>query len=203
MSTNDESQNDSEFEALMDAARELPQDMQPERDLWPGIKAAIDEGAGETRRPGASRWSINATTMLAQAAAVVLLVGGSSALTWLAVKDDGSTVAAVPASNPPLNASLASFGDRYSLGPGFQDARRDLEARLAEELELLSPETRRNVEENLATIRGAIEEINQALAAEPDNPLLQELLLASYREELAVMRKVNGISSAVMLREDI
>ena len=198
MSKKEHFDEDQEFDALMESARELPAEVLPERDLWPAIEAAIREPAAPSKG-----WSFNPMSLLAQAAVVVLLVGGSSGLTWLAVKDDAKTVVPAPASNATLNASLASFGDRYSLGPGFQDARRDLEARLAEELELLPPETRVNVEENLATIRGAIGEINEALAAEPDNQLLQELLLSSYREELAVMRKVNGISSAVMLREDI
>ena len=38
---------------------------------------------------------------------------------------------------------------------------------------------------------------------EPSNALLQELLLKTYREELAVMRKVGGLTQDVMLRNDI
>lgn len=198
MSDNEHNDDNQEFDALMAQAKALSPEVQPERDLWPDIEAAI----AEPQR--SSGWSFNPTSFLAQAAAVLILVGGSSGLTWLAVKDDRSITGGEDmAYVPQLTAERASFGEDYSLGPGFQDARRDLEARLVDELELLSPETRLNVEQNLATIREAINEINAALAAEPDNPLLQELLLASYREELAVMRKVNGISSAVMLREDI
>ena len=179
---------------LMYAAGNLERDIQPPDDLWPAIEAAIEAP------PQISPW----TRYLAQAAAVVLLVGGSSGLTYLAVSGDRSTVTPVPqASVMPLNAISASFGDRYTLGPDFQDARRDLEGRLATELERLSPEARAEVEANMQTIRTAIEEINQALANEPDNVLLQELLLSSYQEELALMRQVNGITSAVMLRQDM
>ena len=142
--------------------------------------------------------------MLAQAAAVILLVGGSSLLTYLAVKDDASKVSPVAATNiQTLDAVSASFGGQYSLGPDFQDARRDLEGRLEQELERLSPEARDDVQASLETIRTAIAAINEALVEEPDNALLQELLMRSYREELAVMRRINGITNAVMYREDI
>ena len=67
----------------------------------------------------------------------------------------------------------------------------------------LPPETRADVEASLQTIRGAIADINAALTAEPDNPLLQRLLLSSYREELAFMQQVNGITTTVMRRNDI
>jgi hypothetical protein len=192
------SDNDRFDDELMARARDLSADVQPDRDLWPSIEAAITESA----RPATPLWDWR--PMLAQAAAVILLVGGSSMLTYLAVKDDGSTLSPVSATNiQPLDAMSASFGERYSLGPDFQDARRDLEGRLELELDRLSPESRADVEASLKTIRAAIADINEALAEEPDNALLQELLMRSYREELAVMRQVNGITSAVMFREDI
>ena len=142
--------------------------------------------------------------MLAQAAAVILLVGGSSTLTYLAVRGDSAGVSQISATNvQSLDAVSASFGGQYALGPDFQDARRDLEGTLEQELDRLSPETRAEVEESLKTIRTAIASINEALVEEPDNALLQELLMRSYRDELAVMRRVNGIANAVMYREDI
>ena len=67
----------------------------------------------------------------------------------------------------------------------------------------LSPQARAEVEKNIAEIRAAIQQINRVLADEPDNALLQELLLAAYREELHMMRRVDGLISTVMRREDI
>ena len=52
-------------------------------------------------------------------------------------------------------------------------------------------------------IREAIDDINTALAADPDNAYLQELLQKTYREELTVMRRVGGLTRSVMLRNDI
>lgn len=185
---------DSFDEQLMAKARQLSADIEPERDLWPEIKASIDSPA-DIVVPLWQRY-------LAQAAAVVFLIGGSSGLTYLAVKDDGRMTEATPQVAMDLTARTASFGDRYTLGPGFQDARRGLQDQLDLELSRLSPAARDEVETNMQTIRTAIAEINTALANEPDNVLLQQLLLSSYREELALMRTVSDINNAVMLRED-
>jgi hypothetical protein len=91
----------------------------------------------------------------------------------------------------------------YNLGPDYQDARRTLAAKLDDELSRLTPEERENVRKNIDVIRVAIEDINRALAAEPDNALLQRLLISAYREELDLMIRVDGITSAAMRRGDI
>lgn len=187
---------------LMKLARGLARDVQPERDLWPQIETAIRD-ADAVPRTGATPSILPWNRYLAQAAAVILLVGASSGLTYLAMDGRPSAVSPVAqTSEPVLGARSASFGNLYMLGPGFQDARRDLEVQLDRELSRLSPVARAEVETNMLTIRNAIDEISVALADEPDNVLLQELLLSSYQEELALMRKVNGITNAVMLRED-
>ncbi len=174
---------------LIAAASALSTEISPENDLWPGIAKAIAQ-------PKRSRW----TPAFAQAAAVVLLIGASSGLTYFAVKDQQRIVEVVPTG---LAFEQASFGGRYALGVEYQEARGDLAAQLDVELARLSPEAREEVELNLAMIRGAIEQINKALTDEPDNALLQELLVRTYREELAVMQRVGGLTQHVMSRKDI
>lgn len=182
-------------EIMRDAAK-LATEIAPERDLWPGIEASIAAPAPARR---------GFVPYFAQAAAVLLLVGGSSAITWMVAKHESSPV--VPempmAGTIEFDAEFASFGDNYNLGPGFTDARINLEAELAFELERLSPEARTTVEENLQIIRTAISDINKELAEDPDNELLQDLLIQSYREELAVMREVGVLTRDVMSRNDI
>jgi hypothetical protein len=174
---------------LMQAAGQVSKEISPERDLWPGIAAAIEA-------PAPKRW----TPMLAQAAAVVLLVGASSAVTYMTMKDNISpTVIA----SPDMIFEQASFGNRYYLGPGFQDARNTLVADLEVELERLSPEDRTDIATNLMLIHNAIAEINVALEKEPENILLQERLLNTYRDELAFLRRVSSLTRNIMLRNDI
>jgi len=191
-----ETDNKNFDDELMAAAAELATEVMPERDLWPGIEQAISQPAKPARTVWNSVW--------AQAAAVLLLVGGSSGVTYLAMTD-GAETSPVAANGPVLifEPVAGSFGSMYHLGPDYQDARRSLAAKVDEELGRLTPEERAEVQRNIAVIRTAIEDINKALAEEPDNALLQKLLLSTYREELDLMMRVDGITGAAMRRGDI
>lgn len=181
--------NDKSDDAFIKAAAELRSEISPERDLWPVIAQAIE-------KPMRRSW----TPVFAQAAAVVLLIGASSAVTYTIVAEQEPTVV-------PVNANMvferASFGNRYTLGPGFQDARDNLVAELEVELQRIPPESRVEIETSLATMQTAITGINEALQQEPNNEHLQERLLNTYREELALLRRVGGLTRSVMNRNDI
>jgi hypothetical protein len=184
--------NEERDDKLTAAARKLATHVQPQRDLWPDIELAITEKA-----PRRSRW----TPMFAQAAAVVLLIGASSGLTYLAVKDDRPVVISQPA--PEYAFERAAFGSTYTLGSDYLDTRAEMVAQFERELDHLSPGERQDVEQSLEVIRGAINDINTALEQDPDNTLLQDLLMKTYHEELNVMRKVGGVTQSVMSRSDI
>ena len=181
-------ENQSFDDKLQEAARALETEVAPERDLWPGIENAI---ANPSRGRG--------NKVFAQAAAVVLLVGASSGLTYLAMTKQ--TLYITPP--PPLHYEQASFGDSYVRGTDYQDARNSLRGRFDEQLERLTREERDNVVKNVDAIRSVIEEINRALSNDPDNALLQELLLSTYQEELSIMMTVNGVTKELMYRSDL
>ena len=180
----------ADFDDKLDrAARQLARDISPARDLWPGIADAIATPARPSRMP-----------IFAQAAAIVLLVGASSGLTWYWMKDQARPVTQV---SPDLLFEQASFGANYSLGVDFQVARDGLAAELEVSLARLSPEARSDIEANLQIVQQAIYGINAALEQEPDNVLLQEKLLRAYREELMLLRRIGGLTRNVMMRNDI
>ena len=193
----DENMANKDEDKLIAAARKLSRDISPGHDLWPGIAAAIAKP--EPRRswvPFDGRMP-----MFAQAAAIVLLIGASSSLTYVIVKEQQQ--ASVIVTSAAMIFEQTSFANRYSLGPGFADARNALVDDLEIELARLSPETRANIETNLKLIHDAIFEMNDALELEPDNILLQEQLLRAYREELAFLRRVSGLTRKIMMRNDI
>ncbi|MCI0518083.1 MAG: hypothetical protein L0Y45_09655 [Woeseiaceae bacterium] len=194
---NDTSTGKPAGDALMAAASALPKEIKPGRDLWPGIEQALtrkQSWIGPRNRQG----------VFAQAAAVLLMIGASSGLTYLAVKDGSSPVSPVVTGVERVFEPVSgSFGSRYTLGPDFLEARNALAERLEGEMEKLSPESRAVVQRNLDAIHDAIVEINKALAEEPDNVLLQDLLLRSYHEEVALMQQVGGIRNSAMNRTDI
>ena len=184
--------NEERDDRLTAAARQLATEIRPQRDLWPDIERAITEPA-----PQRSRW----TPMFAQAAAVVLLVGSSVGVTYLAMKDDKPVV--IPQVTPAYTFEHAAFGSSYTLGSDYLETRAELLAQFEQELDRFAPEERQDVEQSLEVIRGAIDDINAALQQDPDNTLLQELLMKTYHEELNVMRKVGGVTQSVMSRRDI
>ena len=105
---------DERDDELLAMASQLSTEVAPQRDLWPGIEAAIAP-------PQRARWS----PLFAQAAAVVLLVAGSSGVTYMAVTDKYESDRPV-LTQPVLPNMLfeeTSFGGKYTLGSGFQDAR--------------------------------------------------------------------------------
>jgi len=59
------------------------------------------------------------------------------------------------------------------------------------------------VERNLAQIRAAVAEINQALEKDPGNILLEQLLMAAYQDEMEVLSNVNRMAGAVPSRNEI
>lgn len=181
---------------LMAAAGKLAKEVSPERDLWPGIAEAIVEPDKPARKRWKNGW--------AQAAAVVLLTAGSSGITYLAVTDDTDPVSPV-AEGPAyvFEPVSARFGGMYNLGPDFVDARLSLAAKMGNELDRLTPAQREEVAKNITLIRTAIEDINKALTDDPDNALLQKLLINTYREELDLMMRVDSITNAAMRRGDI
>jgi hypothetical protein len=118
---------------LMATAAELTTEVTPDRDLWPGIEQAILQPAKPARTVWNSVW--------AQAAAVLLLVAGSSGVTYLAVTEHANELS--PVSGGPtlvFEPVSGSFGSMYNLGPDYQDARRTLAAKLEDELSRLTPE---------------------------------------------------------------
>ncbi len=193
----EENMADKNEDKLTAAARQLSTAISPGRDLWPGIAEAIEKPA-----PRRSWVPLDGrTTVFAQAAAIVLLIGASSSLTYLIVK--GQQQPSVNVVSSDLIFEHTSFANRYSLGPGFEDARNALAEDLRIELARLSPESRVNVETNLKLVHDAIFDMNNALEKEPNNVLLQEQLLRAYREELALLRRVSGLTRKIMMRNDI
>ena len=192
MNTGDETRFDDE---LTELAAKLPRAVSPDRDLWPEIEQAIVHPA----KRGATIWN----TPWAQAAAIVVLVAGSSGITYVAVKDGGPPAAEIIYTDNLFESVSGDFGQQYTLGNEYLDARSQLEGGLDEKLNSLSPTARSEVVKSLNTIRVAISDINRALAAEPDNVLLRELLLSSYHDELSLMKKVDGIANSAMRRDDI
>ena len=161
--------------------RSLPRDIEPQRDLWPDIEARLD--SQPSRRRPAWAW---------QAAAAVILVAASSLITASLLRRESVPTAQVAAPAAPV--VRAAFGQPSGLGEGYESARQELAADLERRMSSMPESTRQKLVANLAEMRRAADEINAALARQPGDPLLEELLLNTYQDELGVIASVNQLT---------
>jgi hypothetical protein len=157
------------------ALASLPRELQPARDLWPGVESRLEPRG----RRGMWAW---------QVAAALALVAVSSLITASLVRRADTPVAraSAPVSQPAVMP--AAFGPSYSLNAEYDKARGQLAA------DLEPPSARHKLEANLAEMQRAAAEINAALARQPGDPLLEELLLNTYQDELGVLASVNQLT---------
>lgn len=184
----------------------LPKTVEPGRDLWPDIEARLDAGAADGNARTATRYAWWGAAAAAVCAAALLPV----LLREAPVGDDPVPMATVP---EPRATSLDTAGQQLRLrnaavtsvepGPEYRAARAELLALLEQRLAELAPEDREIVVRNIETIRRALEEIDGALQDNPDDPLLQELMLQTYQRELDVMARVNGLAGPARRRTDL
>ena len=171
--------------AVLDRALALPREIEPPADLYAGIRERIRApriapvGQGFPRR--AYVWL---------AAAAVLLIIASSAVTTLILRG-GDQPVATGHDEQRGGDTLGGAAAFRTVSDEYDRMDRDLAATLAAQREKLLPETIEKVERNLAIIDQAIREIRQALAEDPNNKALQQLLKASYGQKAALLRQVS------------
>ena len=177
--------------------REMPQSIEPARDLWPGIEAQLGElpegaasgGTVPARRRGQPlRW-LAAAAMLASVALGVWI--GRSLLPGTA----GSGVPQVSANRtavPPL--APTALDAAYVSDPRYAQQRAALVQALQARLAALPPPARAKVSASLAAIEQAKQDLEEALGRDPGNALLQELLVNTYQDEMRVLTDVHEAS---------
>jgi len=157
---------------LLAAARTLPRDIAPPAEVWTALRSRVGRTA---RRRTGSFWRAG---WIAAAAAIVLFVGTAVILPRNAGKAKASPVV------------LSNVDRTYSAT--LSELREALNAQRS----TLAPTTVRIVERSLATIDTAIAEARAALASDPANQALVEILSAHYERKVELLQRATELSSS-------
>ena len=193
--------NETGRDPLDEALASLPESVAPQRDLWPQIRAEIEQ------TPIAAPKSVVQSNWFRLAAAVLLVLATSFVtyyVTRQSMQDQFARIPPEAAPAPQLTGQPASFTfGRERLGAGYENARAELDKRFKERLATLPPADRAKVEKNLADLRHAADEISATLAQHPSDPLLQDLLMSTYQSELQLLANVSDLPTAGSMRTDL
>lgn len=188
---------------LRAAVERLPSEVEPERDLWPSIRARIDQGRVQPLHGGAGDEAAGPATRALPwyaaprrlAAAAVLLVALTATATWYATRSpDRARTAEGPAADPaaPPTADPAAA---LAIFASYERSAAELSASLDRRSAGLDARTLAVLERTLRTIDGAIAEAREALATDPSNPAVQAFVAAAYRQKLDFLRRANDVAA--------
>jgi len=151
--------------------------------LWPEIRTRIDTAkvasiaVGEAERPRRVGWPV--------AAAAMLLVGVGVA--GFALRRHTAQQPVVSASTNDVQLTAASDSVRL-----YQDEAQALLAQLELQRAMLRPDAVRAIDHDLAVVDSAIAELQDAVARDPRNSALRQLLAQSYRRKVDVLQRVGN-----------
>jgi len=195
---------DPDGRTLVGSLGELPQAIEPPRDLWPGIEARL--GGMEAPAPAATaaqssgrrhsarlRW-LAAAAMIASVALGVW-IGRSLVPLPLAVPGARSPASVANEASAVTGAPTA-LDTAYVADPRYERQRAELLRSLQTRLASLPPASRAKVMASLETIHQAKEDLERALGKDPGNALLQELLINTYQDEMRVLTDVREASDS-------
>ncbi len=189
------------LERLVSEMGDLPDEATPPRDLWPDIRSRMEtsvdagtESEDETVVPlrvgqpsGERRFSFSMRQLLAASIALAFISGGT---VWMVLNGGGSRDAGTLATEVarPTNVVPAMLAATTE----YEQAIASLESVLDQGKSLLDPETLATIEESLRIIDQAINEARRALAEDPNNDLLNRLLIQNQQSKLRVLRHASA-----------
>ena len=174
-------------------AAELPKSIEPPIDAWTGIRQAIERDARALEQPTGSKAGFRWTKPWALAASALVVAAASSGGTLLLLNGDppNEAVMVLPPIPGAARGSLQAFTVEEN---NFMRAASILEDLLDSQESALAPETVKQLKASLRTIDEAILEARSALARDPANGMLIEMLSATYRQKVDLLRRTTEMT---------
>ena len=178
------------LESIRALARELPAQIDPPSDAWSNIQTAIERDVAAidvTGKTNRARWQ----RPVGIAAALVMVAALSSGGTYLYLRDGGGHATPSSMAQEGTPATLAAFTLQEN---DFLRNAAILEDLLDQQEGSLAPETVAQLKASLRTIDEAILEARNALARDPANKTLVEMLTANYRQKLDLLKRTTEMT---------
>jgi hypothetical protein len=184
------------LEKILARAADLPKSMDPPAEAWSNIRAVIerDKNAVAAHDRGFAPKFWRRPYALAAAAILVAIVSSAGTAVYMSSRSadvSSSRAAATNISSGATPASLAAFTIEENNYLRNVAVLQDL---LDQQEELLAPETVAQLKASLRTIDEAILEARTALARDPANKLLIEMLTGTYRQKMDLMRRTSEMT---------
>jgi hypothetical protein len=151
----------------------LPRSIEPAVDLWPAIHGRLASMGRPPGRIAVPRWGL--------AAAALLLIALSSGVTAVLLR-------------PAPRAASATL-DISALEAQYAAVSEDLTGALEKARSRLEPATMATIERNLRIIDIALDETRQALAKDPGNPALGQMVVAAWRQKVDLLRRATTLGA--------
>ena len=181
---------------ILARAAELPKSIDPPGDAWSNIRSAISRDESAVRASSSvSRIGIwQRRYVLAAAAILVAVLSSAGTALYMNEHYSGamtSRAVANSSSTEVTPATLAAFAIEENNYLRTASMLQDL---LDQQEASLAPETVAQLKASLRTIDEAILEARNALARDPANKLLVEMLSASYRQKVDLLRRTTELT---------
>lgn len=182
--------------ALVARLRALPAEVMPAQDLLPAIHARL--GWRSRMNRGLATLGQRPLRSLAYplAAAALAAMALSSALTLMLLRERLEPVLATsPLPGVRSRTSDVALFQLRAVLPDYDHAAAELRAVLEGQKVGLAPATVALVEENLRVVDAAILETLAALAMDPGNRILTEMVVAAYATRLDLLRRATALEA--------
>jgi anti-sigma-K factor RskA len=181
---------------ILAQAGELPKSIDPPSDAWSNIRSTIsrDESAVRANKPVSPSGIWERRYVLAAAAVLIAVLSSAGTALYLKGNYSGERNSSSIANNSSTEATPATLAAFAIEENNYLRTASTLQDVLDQQEASLAPETVAQLKASLRTIDEAILEARTALARDPANKLLVQMLSASYRQKVDLLRRTTELT---------
>jgi anti-sigma factor RsiW len=183
------------LKGILERAADLPRSIDPPAEAWANIRSSIlrEESAAKSHLASGRKRLWRHPWMAAVAAGIVVAILSSTTTAWYLNRTHRAGVSA-SAATPTGNTGQATIAQFTLEENSYLRTVAALQDVLDQQEAVLAPETVAQLKASLRTIDEAIYEARNALARDPSNRVLVEMLTASYKQKVDLLRRSTEIT---------